>query len=88
MEVVIPVFALSSLYLINNQSSQKKTKQENFRNKLPNTDIPNRNFPSELPLTSETDQTSELSTVNKFDNGGGVYTDRFFNPKIIARRHK
>jgi len=80
MEVVIPVFALSSLYLINNQSSQKKTKQENFRNKLPNTDIPNRNYPSELPVTSETDQTSELSTVNKFDNGGGVYTDRFFNP--------
>lgn len=83
MEVVIPIFALSSLYLINNQSSQKKTtskQQENFSNKLPNTDVPNRNYPSEFPISSETDETSELSTVNRFENGGGVYTDRFFNP--------
>ena len=85
MEIVIPMFALSSLYLINNQSSQKKPSKtagttETFRNKLPNTDIPNRNYPTELPVSSETDETSELSTVNRFDNGGGVYTDRYFNP--------
>jgi len=86
MEVIIPVFALSSLYLINNQSSSnssnRKTtattaQRENF-SALPNTNIPNRNYPSELPISSETDQTSELSTVNKYD--GGVYTDRYFNP--------
>lgn len=82
MEVVIPMFALSSLYLINNQSSQKKQEKstENFNNRLPNMDIPNRNYPAELPISSETDETSELSTVNRFDNGGGVYTDSYFNP--------
>lgn len=82
MEVVIPLFALSSLYLINNQS-KKSNHDESFRNRgepLPNTDIPNRNYPSEYPVISDTDLTSELSNNNKFDNGGGVYTDRFFSP--------
>jgi hypothetical protein len=81
MEVVIPLFALSSLYIINNQSK----KNENFSNlnKLPNTDIPNRNYPSEYPVIStETDQTTELSNNNRFDNGGGVYTDKYFNPNL------
>ena len=82
MEIVIPLFALSSLYIINNQ-----TKKENFqqRQRLPNIDTPNRNFPSELPVIyNETDLTSELSTVNKFDNAGGVYTDKYFNPENVA----
>lgn len=82
MEVVIPLFALSSLYLINNQSK----KNENFRNRsdeLPNTDIPDRNYPSRYPVTSETDETAKLSTVNKFDNAGGVYTDKYFNPNTV-----
>jgi hypothetical protein len=81
MEVVIPLFALSSLYIINNQSK----KNENFSNlnKLPNTNIPNRNYPSEYPvISSDTEQTSELSKNNRFDNGGGVYTDKYFNPNI------
>lgn len=84
MEFVIPVVALSGLYLVNNQSKNNK-KAENFANRerLPNMDIQNRNFPSELPIiNSETDQTSELSTVNRYDNGGGVYTDKYFNPNI------
>jgi hypothetical protein len=83
MEVVIPLFALSSLYLITNQNKNK----ENFavsrgEGKLPNVDIPNRNFPEEYPVVSETDLTSELSTNNAFDNGGSVYTDKFFNPAM------
>jgi len=81
--MVIPLFALSSLYLINSQS-----KKENFQSKrksLPNIDIPNRNFPSELPVVfNETDLTSELSTVNKFNSAGGVYTDKFFDPESVA----
>jgi hypothetical protein len=81
MEVVIPLFALSSLYLINNQSK----KNENFRNKneqLPNVDVPDRNYPAQYQVTSETDETAKLSTVNKFDNAGGVYTDKYFRPNI------
>ena len=66
MEVVVPLFALSSLYVISNQSKKKKETFSNKQNELPNTDIPDRNFPSELPvLSSETDKTSQLSTVNK-----------------------
>ena len=81
--MVIPLFALSSLYLINSQS-----KKENFQSKrpaLPNVNVPNRNYPEELPVIySETDLTSELSTVNKFNNAGGVYTDKFFDPETVS----
>jgi len=83
MEFVIPVVALSGLYLVNNQS--KGGKKENFdsREKLPNTDVPNKNYPSELPIVNyEADQTSEVSTVNRYNNGGGVYTDKYFNPNV------
>lgn len=83
MEVVIPLFALSSLYIINNQS--KKDGFQSKRKPLPNTDIPNRNYPDELPVVySETDLTSELSTVNKFNNSGGVYTDKYFDSEHVA----
>lgn len=77
MEIAIPLFALSGLYLVSNQS-----KKENFKSKesLPNTDVPNRNYPSEYPIVStETDQTTALSTNNRFSNPGGVYTDKYFN---------
>lgn len=80
MEVAIPLFALASLYFVSNQTK----KGENFtsRSQLPNIDVPNRNYPSELPIVStETDQTSELSTQNRYDSGGGVYTDKYFNPQ-------
>jgi hypothetical protein len=93
MEVVIPLFALSSLYLINNQNQsntqniqnkKKMIQTETFinQNKLPNTNIPDKNYPEQYPISSETDETSELSTVNKYDNAGGVYTDQYFNPNI------
>jgi hypothetical protein len=77
MEMIIPLFALGSLYVVTNQ---KKT--ENFANKtkeLPNTNIPNKNYPSEYPIHSaETEQTSQLSHDNRYS--GGAYTDKFFNP--------
>uniref|UniRef100_A0A6C0DQU4 DUF5899 domain-containing protein n=1 Tax=viral metagenome TaxID=1070528 RepID=A0A6C0DQU4_9ZZZZ len=78
MDVVIPIFALSALYLVTN-----KKKQEQFKNKdedLPNVNIPNMNYPEEYPvISSETQQTNQLSTVNKFDSGSGVYTDKYFS---------
>ena len=83
MELAIPGVALGLLYVVSNQNK----KNENFTNKqneLPNTDVPNRNFPSEYPIvSSETDQTSQLSTVNRFDNTG-VYTDKYFNPNSVS----
>jgi hypothetical protein len=82
MEVVVPLFALSSLYLINNQNKKKETEGEGFSsgNLLPNTDLPTRNYPNEQTYTSnETDRSAELQNTNRFDNGGGVYTDKYFN---------
>jgi len=78
MEVIVPLFALSSFYVINNQNKKKNKDKESFAN-LPNTNIPNQNYPTEYPIVStETDQTTELSNNNKF-GGNGVYTDKYFN---------
>jgi hypothetical protein len=82
MEIVVPLFALSSLYLINNQSKQKDTQKDGFssRSLLPNTDLPTRNYPNEQMYTAnESVKSTELSSTNQFDNQGGVYTDKYFN---------
>jgi hypothetical protein len=83
MELAIPGVALGLLYVVTNQNKKK----ENFTNNvsgLPNTNVPNRNYPSEYPiLSTETDQTSSLSTTNRFDNTG-VYTDKYFNPDSVS----
>ena len=78
MEVVVPLFALSSLYLINNQN-KKKDETEEFSNQqaLPNTNVADINYSNEYP--NETENTSNLSVNNRYDNGGGVYTDKYFN---------
>jgi len=76
MELAIPGVALGLFYIVSNQ----KKKQETFENNLPNTDVPNRNFPEEYPVQSaETDETTELVNNNKFNNDNGVYTDKYFN---------
>lgn len=90
MEIALPLVALSGLYLINKQpkDDMKPKSKESFQNQvkrtgLPNTDIPNKNFPSEYPIVSaELDQTSQLSNNNKFESPGGVYTDKYFNPNM------
>lgn len=82
MELAIPGVALGLLYVVTTQSKKSK---ENFgqRSLLPNVDVPNRNFPQEFPVVStDADQTSQLSTTNKFDSAGGVYTDKYFNPNL------
>jgi hypothetical protein len=82
MELAIPGVALGLLYVVTTQSKKSK---ENFgqRSQLPNVDVPNRNFPQEFPVVStDADQTSQLSTTNKFDSTGGVYTDKYFNPNL------
>lgn len=83
MEILaIPVLALGALYVVSNQ---KKTNSEAYTNRidtLPNTDVPDSNFQSESSPeigSIETDRSSLLSTVNRYD-GPDVYTDKYFNP--------
>lgn len=74
MDLVIPGIALSMLYVATKQN------KETFRNKLPNIDVPDKNYPAQYPVQSpELDLTSELSTTNKYENAGGSYTDKYFN---------
>jgi len=84
MELAIPGVALGLMYVMNGQSNNNSN-TENFtgRNALPNTDIPNKNYPDEYPVTNqELDKTSSLSTINRFDNGGSVYTDKYFDANV------
>jgi hypothetical protein len=79
MELAIPLVALGSLYVMNNQS---KESFRNITNELPNTNIPNKNYPEEYPLVvPELEKTSKLSTVNNYDSQG-AYTDKYFNPAL------
>ena len=80
MEIAIPGIALGLLYVANNQNKEQENVNENFtsRNALPNTNIPDKNYPSETPVvSSELERTSALSNVNRF-NSNGVYTDKYF----------
>lgn len=80
MELAIPLVALGGLYIISNQEKQN----ENFKNReqLPNTDIPDKNYPSLPPITAvDSDPTSKLSTTYYYD-GPSVYTDKYFNTKM------
>jgi len=91
MEIAIPGIALSLMYIMNNQSNNNEDTEEAFgnNNALPNTNVPNRNYPSEHPIISEEiDRTSLLSTVNKIDTGGGVYTDRYFDANMSSKREQ
>jgi hypothetical protein len=78
MELAIPLVALGSLYVINNQKKPNSGKnKEGFANRvlLPNSDIPDANYsPTQY---DETTYTSKLSTVNKYN--GGAYTDKYFS---------
>jgi hypothetical protein len=85
MELAIPALALGALYLVTNQSSSSP---EGYEGILPNTDIPDANFPEDRGvINAETDLTSQLSTVNKYDTPK-VYTDKYFDPASIAKMNR
>jgi len=88
MEIVVPLAALSGFYLINKQSRQKNEKESfNNQNYLPNTNTPDVNYPAEKRVNfPESEVTAELSTLNKFNNESGVYTDKYFNMDKNAER--
>ena len=84
MQLAIPLVALGGLYIVSNQSEKsKKDGKEGFKgSRLPNVDVPDRNYPPSDPTdrwSSETDVTSQLATQNKYD-GASAYTDKYFNP--------
>jgi hypothetical protein len=75
--LAIPLIALGGLYIVSNQN---KKINEGFE--LPNTNVPNRNYPDELPVKNiETDLTSRLNTVNQYDTPS-VYSDKYFNSNL------
>jgi hypothetical protein len=91
MELAIPGIALSLMYIMNRQSNNTEHTEESFANQnaLPNTNIPNRNYPEEYPVRNEEiDRTSALSTVNRFENGGSVYTDKYFDANVISNHER
>lgn len=92
MELAIPLVALSSLYFIsksnNNEQSEEGFQTNNTTEmELPNTNIPNVNYPSEIPIRDAAlDITTKLAVDNKYN--GESYTDKFFNladPKNILK---
>lgn len=91
MELAIPLLALGSLYVVSNQpksSSASKGSKEGYEGVLPNTDVPDANYPEDRVLISaDTDLTSKLSTVNKYDTPQ-VYTDKYFDPASIAQMNR
>ena len=89
MEVLIPLLALGSLYVVSGQSkSSKDADIEGYEGALPNTDIPDTNFPENYVVTNaETDLTSKLATVNKYDTPQ-VYTDKYFDPISVAQMNR
>jgi len=100
MELAIPALALGALYLVTNQSSSSSTSSKQYSNSvsnregyedigyegiLPNADVPDINFRE--VINAETDLTSELMTVNKYDTPH-VYTDKYFDPASIAQMNR
>ena len=76
MELAIPLVALGSLYIVSNQNQTKE--EEGFSSKLPNVDIPDKNYPPPSDQYSgETEITSQLMKTHAYD-GPSAYTDKFF----------
>ncbi len=72
MELAIPLVALGSMYIMNKQSKEPKAVSEGFD--LPNTNVPDKNYPVASRVS---DGTSKLSTVSSY-NGPSAYTDKYF----------
>jgi len=77
MEVVIPLLAMSGLYI-----STRTNETENFTSsQLPNVDIPDRNYVPDNTKPAESDRSSKLTKDNAYD-GQKVYTDKYFNANM------
>ena len=75
MEAIIPLLAMTGLYA----STRTNEGPENFTSsRLPNVDIPDRNYVPDDTVAAESDRSSKLSKDNAYD-GQRVYTDKYFN---------
>jgi len=87
MELAIPALALGALYLVTNQTSHSSKTEEGYEG-LPNANIPDANFPEDRGVVNaETDLTSRLMTVSKYDTPH-AYTDKYFDPASIAKMNR
>lgn len=80
MELALPIIALGGLYMISNQNRSEQN-EEGFTDyqDLPNTNIPNINYPSENSAEPPAySQTAKLTVDNKYD--GSSFTDKYFVP--------
>jgi len=80
MELAIPLVAMAGLYMVSKQqnTSNDKTTTEGFED-LPNTNLPNINFPDEnddKSVPPELANTGRLTHNNAYD--GTAYTDHYF----------
>ena len=66
------------MYIVSNQSKSGNKSKEGF-DSLPNTNIPDKNYPEGSANNPEEDLSSKLSKVNQYD-GRSAYTDKYFNP--------
>jgi len=88
MELAIPALALGALYLVTNQSTHSSKTEEGYEGILPNADIPDANFPEDRGVVNaETDLTSQLMTVSKYDTPH-AYTDKYFDPASISKMNR
>ena len=88
MELAIPALALGALYLVTNQATQSSKLDEGYQGFTANNDIPDTNYPEDRGvINAETDITSELMTVNRYDTPQ-VYTDKYFDPASIAQMNR
>ena len=88
MELAIPALALGALYLVTNQATQTSKLDEGYQGFTANNDIPDTNYPEDRGvINAETDLTSELMTVNRYDTPQ-VYTDKYFDPASIAQMNR
>lgn len=84
MELAIPLLAMGGLFVVSKQSKNKENYQ-GYEGALPNVDIPDKNYPHGfLVQNAETDLTSKLATVNKYDTPH-VYTDKYFNAQTNTK---
>jgi hypothetical protein len=84
MELAIPILALTGLYFASNQSRDDRDEdnelEEGFAGyqNLPNTNLPNVNYPTEYPIKSEDyDVSAKLAVDNRYQ--GENYLDKFYS---------
>jgi hypothetical protein len=86
MELALTLLGLGGLYVITNQNDKNPTpaNTEGFSSKddagLPNTDIPDKNYPDTAVIKTDYDITSRLGTVNRYETiNNAAYTDKYFD---------